>query len=108
MGDTPLLESNAFSTCERMAMKKIISREKTKRNFTYLELCTRQFCPVHIHLSQGLTPLILTVVIMHVRTNIFLFLLFFLILYFFSFDFLFLFIDNEEACDCDHMTYHMM
>jgi len=40
----------------------------------------------------------------------FFFYLFFLILYFLSFDFLFLFLfmDNEEACDCSHMTYHMM
>jgi len=37
-------------------------------------------------------------------TNIFLFLLsIFLDLIFFSFDF-----DDEEACDCGHMTCHMM
>jgi len=41
-------------------------------------------------------------------TFFFFFYLFFLILYFFSFDFLFLFIDDEEACDYSHMTYHMM
>ena len=39
-------------------------------------------------------------------TFFFFFYLFFLILY--SSEFLFLFIDDEEAHDCSHMTYHMM
>jgi len=36
-------------------------------------------------------------------TFFFVFYLFFLIEYFFSFDF-----DDEEACDCGHMTCHMI
>ena len=48
-------------------------------------------------------------VMMCVRTNLFLFLLsIFLNFIFFYFYFIFLFIDNEEACDCSHMTCHMM
>jgi len=39
-----------------------------------------------------------------IRTNIFLFLL----SIFLDFLFLFLFIDDEEACDCSHMTCHIM
>ena len=42
-------------------------------------------------------------------TNIFLFLLsIFLNLIFLFLLILFLFLDNEEACDCSHMTYHMI
>ena len=46
---------------------------------------------------------------MHLDANIFL-LSIFLDLIFFSFYFLFIFlvIDNKEACDCGHMTYHMI
>ena len=40
-------------------------------------------------------------VIVHLDTNIFLF-------FSFNFDFDFLFIDDEEVCDCGHMTYHMI
>jgi len=46
------------------------------------------------------------VVLWYAWTLIFFFYLFFLILYFFSFSFSF--IDDEEACDYGHMTYHMM
>jgi len=55
--DTPLLKSDAFSIYKRLAMKKIISREKIKRNsFTYLELYTRQSCLVNIPLTEVNTP----------------------------------------------------
>ena len=49
-------------------------------------------------------------VMMHVRTNIFFLLSIFLdfIFLFFVISFSFSFIDDEEACDCGHMTYHMM
>ena len=44
-------------------------------------------------------------VMMHMRTNIL-----FLLSIFLDFIFIlyFIFIDDEEACDCSHMTYHMM
>ena len=48
---------------------------------------------------------------MHLDTNIFLFFLFIfsdLIFLFFWYFFVFLFFDDEEACDCGHMTCHMM
>ena len=48
-------------------------------------------------------------IIVCLDTNIFIFLLFiFLDLIFLFFWFSFFFIDDEEACDCGHMTYHMM
>ena len=56
-----LLDSNASSICKRPAMKKTISKKKTKRNLvTHLELYTKQSCPAHTHLSQGLSSSILT------------------------------------------------
>jgi len=47
------------------------------------------------------------IVMVCLDTNIFLFILS-IFLNFLFFDFFFLFIDNEEACDCSHMTCHMM
>jgi len=48
-------------------------------------------------------------VMVYLDTNIFLFLSpIFLDLIFLFFWFYFSFIDDEEACDCSHMTYHMM
>jgi len=41
-------------------------------------------------------------VIIHIRTNIFLFLLSIFL------NFIFLFLDDEEAHNCGHMTYHIM
>ena len=42
-------------------MKKTISKKENKKEFvTHLELCTRQSCLAHTHLSQGLAPPILT------------------------------------------------
>ena len=47
-----LLDSDTSGVCKRPAMKKTISKKKTKRNLvTYLELCTRQFCLVYTHTS---------------------------------------------------------
>jgi len=59
--DTPLLDSDAFCAYKRLAMKKTISKKENKKEFvTHLELCTRQSCLAHTHLSQGLAPPILT------------------------------------------------
>ena len=46
-----------------------------------------------------------------VKSEVVIFFIYFLgyyIIFYFEFLFLFLFIDNEEAYDCSHMTYHMI
>jgi len=58
-------------------------------------ICTQISMNVEVHLDM-------VSVMIHVRTNIF------LLSIFLDFIFLFLFIDDEEACDCGHMTCHMM
>ena len=60
-----LLESNVPSTCERLAMKKKLLEKVIIIIIiitTHLEWYTRQFYMVLTYLSQGLAPLILTVV----------------------------------------------
>ena len=61
MGFALLLQSDAPSIDKKMTMKGLLLVKKNKEKiFTYLELCTRQSCPVHINLLQRLIPPIFT------------------------------------------------
>jgi len=62
MGNTLLLNSNIYSTCKRITMKKmIIVEEKTKYFFTYLLLYNKQSYLACTYLLQRLTSPILTI-----------------------------------------------